>query len=545
MMFGGLGHDAMHGGDGEDAIVGSEALAVSYVNNYNLAGTKLNAAPLQSDYAHPFNPGNVLGYNPTTTKFALYDANDPLRKVLLTPTGTLSKTGTGLEWAVNFNHTEGPIDTKWIVGTAYAGVATDGDDHIFGDMGHDWLVGGTGRDTLWLGWGDDYGQADDNLSTAGGLNSGPDTNPSWEDFAYGGAGRDVLVANTGGDRLQDWTGEFNSFIVPYHPFGEPTVKRTLQPAMEVFMYALAKSQGADPTLAAQYGGDPARNGEPFGELGMVRQQDAAWNDQHGGPRDPQGPNAKAKRDVHPAAGVQPLYEESASGAGSGAAAGLSDADLAPIVAAATQFWTQALGAGDARLAMLRDVSVQVGNLQPEMLGVTIGHQILIDSDAAGHGWFIDASGRATVAAGQMDLLTVVAHELGNAMGFAEDARATELITSPILAAGDRNLVYGIEAGERHEASDDRESPRGQARIDWNASGETPLTTLKDHKGRRLLPAMFEWMMVDKDATDTAEVWGRLAAGSRSSDDDGPRSDADRFEWMIDADAENLLQEIDA
>ena len=60
------------------------------------------------------------------------------------------------------------------------------------------------------------------------------------------------------------------------------------------MNALSKSQGADPTLAAQYSGSAARNGEPFGELGMVRQGYAAMGDQNGGPRDPQGPNAKAR-----------------------------------------------------------------------------------------------------------------------------------------------------------------------------------------------------------------------------------------------------------
>jgi hypothetical protein len=34
----------------------------------------------------------------------------------------------------------GPIDTKWIVGTTFPGVNTDGDDHIFGDLGNDWLL---------------------------------------------------------------------------------------------------------------------------------------------------------------------------------------------------------------------------------------------------------------------------------------------------------------------------------------------------------------------------------------------------------------------
>src|SRR6476619_6424737 len=131
IIYGGLGDDALHGGAGEDAISGAEALPVSYVTNYDQAGTKLGN-PIQSDYAHPFNPGNVLGYNPITTKFALYDANDPLRKILLTATGlaagTLSKTGSGLEWALNFNETDGPPDGHWIMGTSYKAEPTDGDD---------------------------------------------------------------------------------------------------------------------------------------------------------------------------------------------------------------------------------------------------------------------------------------------------------------------------------------------------------------------------------------------------------------------------------
>src|SRR5207237_9510176 len=102
-------------------------------------------------------PGDVLGYSPTTTKFDLYDANDPLRKILLTATGTLSKTGSGDNWILNFDQTEGPIDTYWVQNQTttppYPGVATDGNDHIFGDLGNDWGVGGTGRDVLWGGWG--------------------------------------------------------------------------------------------------------------------------------------------------------------------------------------------------------------------------------------------------------------------------------------------------------------------------------------------------------------------------------------------------------
>ena len=119
----------------------------------------------------------------------------------------------------------------------------------------------------------------------------------------------MLIGNTGGDRMIDWIGEFNTFLVPYNPFGLPDgVPRPARRIWKRSCYALSKSQGADPTLAAQYGGTAARNGEPFGELGMVRQGDAAMGDQNGGPRDPQGPLSKSKQDVKVSAGVQPLWE---------------------------------------------------------------------------------------------------------------------------------------------------------------------------------------------------------------------------------------------
>src|SRR4029079_272980 len=166
----------------------------------------LLAADVRSDFFHPYNPGNALGFDPVSgrrsgTYHAQYDPNDPLRKILLTAgTGALSKTGTGLNWFLNFDDTQGPLDIFWNAGSGYPSVPTDGNDDIFGDLGNDWAVGGTGRDTLWGGWGNDELNADDKLSDV----AVPDTNPSYEDLAYGGAGLDILIANTGGDRLIDW-----------------------------------------------------------------------------------------------------------------------------------------------------------------------------------------------------------------------------------------------------------------------------------------------------------------------------------------------------
>src|SRR5205807_8566768 len=126
-------------------------------------------------------------------------------------------------------------------------------------------VGGTGKDEMWGGAGNDLLNADDDQTTGTtfGLGDVPDTHPQYEDLAYGGAGRDVLIANTGGDRLIDWVGEFNSYLVPFSPFGMAVVSRMPLPGLVAYLYALSQSDGADQTLAARYGTLTTRNVEPF------------------------------------------------------------------------------------------------------------------------------------------------------------------------------------------------------------------------------------------------------------------------------------------
>jgi Ca2+-binding RTX toxin-like protein len=265
IIFGGLGSDWLHGGAGDDAISGAEALG--------------GEPPLAEYYDKPFNPGDVLRFDYTTTgEFAEYDEYDPRREIFYGPGAPFA---VGSEFILHFAHQEGPL----VSDPGALEIFSDGDDKIFGAFGNDWLVGGTVRDNIYGGWGDDLVNADDDHSTNAGLNDGPDTHPTYEDRAFGGAGRDILIANTGGDRLIDWAGEFNSYIVPFAPFGLGTVSRALQPQIAEFLYDLSQSDGADFTL-----GDGERNGEPFGELGLVRQQDFAWQAQTGAPDDPQPGN---------------------------------------------------------------------------------------------------------------------------------------------------------------------------------------------------------------------------------------------------------------
>ncbi|NIQ03506.1 MAG: hypothetical protein GWM98_26665, partial [Nitrospinaceae bacterium] len=281
IMFGGWGMDFMHGGAGDDAMSGAEALGLAKVKVFPDDGTTDDARNdftiEETGFDRPVNPGNVLGANALRAEeFAAYLEYDPWAKI----------TVDGDEFFLNFDHTEGPLADP-----ATGVVNTDGDDRIFGDLGNDWIVGGTGKDRAYGGRGNDLMNMDDDHSTNGGANDMPDgPELSYEDIAYGGAGRDVLIANTGGDRLIDWIGEFNSYVVPFAPFGAATVSRTLQPQLPEYLYDLSESDGVDMTRAADTGNAADRNGEPDGELGLVLQKDADWNAQTGAPDDPQAGN---------------------------------------------------------------------------------------------------------------------------------------------------------------------------------------------------------------------------------------------------------------
>jgi len=325
IVFGGLGNDAIHGGSGDDALSGAEALVEGWARDYSGDGNLVGI--LRIDFGHPVNPGDVLRYNPEDPdgwhydrtqragEFDLYDEYEPRREIRFNASGEVW-TCTGYSPSGHTCTESAPITsylfTYFLTNTSDEGYEfsgctaflpngtcvgtgiqrTDGNDVLFGDLGNDWIVGGTGHDTLWGGWGNDLLQADDVLTTNGSLNDVPETHPMFEDRAYGGAGRDVLIGNTGGDRLIDWIGEFNSYIVPFAPFGIATVSRQRPPALDQFLYVLSAAQGADPTRVLDEGSlDPARNGEPHGEIGLITPRDGAiWRDQSGAPADPQAGN---------------------------------------------------------------------------------------------------------------------------------------------------------------------------------------------------------------------------------------------------------------
>jgi putative transposon-encoded protein len=133
---------------------------------------------------------------------------------------------------------------------------------------------------------------------------------------------------------------------------------------------------------------------------------------------------------------------------------LSADDLSSLVVEAIGRWADA-GLDSQAVAVLANTQVKIAALPAGKLGMVYEGTLYLDDDAAGMGWFVDTTpaddeefvatddGTLTAvdaaAVDQIDLLTVVAHELGHLAGLEDLDSSVDNVMSATLGTGVRRL----------------------------------------------------------------------------------------------------------
>jgi hypothetical protein len=155
--------------------------------------------------------------------------------------------------------------------------------------------------------------------------------------------------------------------------------------------------------------------------------------------------------------LSPLLAAGGAIAGSSAGA-LTNVQLQPIVAAAIS----RLEHEGFDPQVLSRVVFTIEDLPGATLGVAGSQAISIDANAAGHGWFIDATPlddreftEGTLPLTTMDLLSVVMHELGHTAGLVDlyDPDHADELMAGFLQAGTRHDADSEHADSEHAGSE--------------------------------------------------------------------------------------------
>jgi hypothetical protein len=151
---------------------------------------------------------------------------------------------------------------------------------------------------------------------------------------------------------------------------------------------------------------------------------------------------------------------------------VTSAMVAPIAAEAKRRWADSGLLDAAGLAQLDSVSVHIADFDGLVLGVQVGNTVLLDSDAAGHGWFVDATPalneefglragddellawQGSPAFNRIDMLTVIMHEFGHVIGLEhpETAGDSHDVMAATLSPSVRRLIDNEDAADAGPSS---------------------------------------------------------------------------------------------
>ena len=364
VIFGGWDDDFLHGASGDDAIGGGEALPTSYVQHFsNPATCTQNGDPkhpanapvcedglIRTDWTRPYNRGNLLLFGadddpwlankplkPELGEFYLYDEYDPRRAILFNTNGTTwgcaeftnsghhcprrRPTPADKQFFLNFDANDAiarPVVGCGVFANNGTCLRSERDPAERRQRRHvrrprqrlALRRHRPGRHLRRLGQRPperrrrpvDVRPTTRLPATNCWANESTDTHPIYEDRATAAPASTSCIGNTGGDRLIDWVGEHNSYLVPFSAVRD----RHRQPperaaAARVPLRALGeRRRRPDPRLRHRrcaHTAGPERRVR--GRAGPRHPEDKGyWQQQSGPPSDPQPGNIGGnKRDV--------------------------------------------------------------------------------------------------------------------------------------------------------------------------------------------------------------------------------------------------------